>query len=46
MANMVDVMKFFGMTPARFRVEWAELSEADKKALKQGVADGSLTYTY
>lgn len=44
MANMVDVRKFFGMTPAQFRNQWAELTEADKNALKQGVADGSLTY--
>lgn len=44
MASMVDVMKFFGMTTAKFRAEWAELEKSDQDALKQGVADGSLSY--
>jgi hypothetical protein len=41
---MTAVMKFFGLKPTGFRAEWQELSEQDKNDLKNGVADGSLTY--
>lgn len=43
-ATMVQVMKFFESTPAKFRAEWNELTEDDKNALKQRTGDGSLTY--
>lgn len=44
LATMVAVMKFFGATPAAFRLEWNQLAEDDKTALKRGIGDGSLTY--
>lgn len=50
--TMVDVMKYFGMSTGQFRTEWAELSDTDKDALKNGVGKldangnptGTLTY--
>lgn len=41
---MVDVMKFFGMKAPQFRLEWAKLTPEDKENLKDGVANGTLTY--
>lgn len=42
---MTAVMKFFEYeSAAKFAPEWRKLSEADKKHLKDGIADGSLTY--
>ena len=41
---MTAVMKFFGMRATEFRTEWAQLSETEKKQLRDGVADGSLSY--
>ncbi len=49
---MAHVMKYFGIPIAQFRKEWAELSDVDKKQLKDGVGElgdngvpsGSLTY--
>lgn len=43
-ATMVEVMRYFDMTPATFKKEWSELSDQDKMDLKNGVGNGSLTY--
>jgi hypothetical protein len=43
-AGMVDVMNYFEMKPAQFRVQWLELSETDKEQLKSRIENGSLTY--
>ena len=43
--SMVDVMKYFDIKPiGKFREEWAELSDQDKRDLKEGIENGSLTY--
>lgn len=44
MATMGEVMKWFGMRPAEFRKEWAELTDQDKTDLKTGIGNGTLTY--
>ena len=31
-------------TLAKFRKEWAELSDSDKAQIKAGIADGTLNY--
>lgn len=41
---MLPVMKFFGLSAAKFRPEWNELSDLDKWQLKAGIENGSLTY--
>lgn len=42
---MKEVMKFFGFpNAAAFAKEWKKLTDKDKEDLKQGLADGSLTY--
>jgi hypothetical protein len=46
---MLSVFKFFSdghpdYKMARFRTEWAELSDEDKANLKNGIADGSFNY--
>jgi hypothetical protein len=43
-ATVSEVMKFFGMTPAKFTAEWKSMSDEDKKQLKQGIGNESLTY--
>ena len=42
---MNEVRKYFGYANVRdFRADWSALTEADKAELRNGVADGSLTY--
>lgn len=41
---MKAVMDFFGMSVPEFRREWAKMTDADKAQLKEGIANGSLTY--
>jgi len=41
---MIEVMKYFEMKPAEFRAQWAELTETDKRQLKNGISSGTLTY--
>lgn len=42
---MLDVKDFFGYTNmAQFGREWRSLDVGSKEALKEGIADGSLTY--
>lgn len=49
-ATLADVYRWFGNGPggfknlAEFRKEWELLSEVDRKNLKTGIGDGSLTY--
>jgi hypothetical protein len=42
--TLVDVMKTLDIPIATFKVEYAKLSELDKQQLKEGVADGTMTY--
>ncbi len=43
--TMVDVKNYFEIENiAKFRVEWAELTDQDKADLKQGIGDGTFTY--
>jgi len=46
---MLVVFKFFNegdasYKMAKFRTEWAELSDKDKADLKSGIVDGSFNY--
>lgn len=41
---MAAIAKFFAIPLARFRAEWADLSDQDKADLKAGMSDGSLNY--
>lgn len=43
-ATLKDIMKFFGMTSQDFTKEWKRLPEKDRKELKAGIGDGTLTY--
>lgn len=45
--TLSEVMAFFkteDTTAQKFREEWLALSDEDKKELKAGIHDGSLTY--
>jgi hypothetical protein len=41
---VVDVMKFFEIKAAQFRLEWAALTAEDKAQLRVGIQNGTLTY--
>ncbi|HEY1645716.1 MAG TPA: hypothetical protein VGF75_05075 [Candidatus Saccharimonadales bacterium] len=43
-ASLVDTMKFFDMSSAEYRTEWAELTDQDKAEIREGIGNGSLTY--
>lgn len=44
-ATLTETMKFFGFANmAEFRKEWAEVTTADKKVLRDGIGNGTLTY--
>ncbi len=45
-ATLKDVREFFGMTVGQFRDEWTKqgLTETDKAQIRQGLADGTMTY--
>jgi len=49
-ATATEVMRFFDFTEdgkqnvAKFRKEWAELSDEDKAAIKTGIGNGTLSY--
>lgn len=42
--TLKDIMAFFGMSPAEMSKEWKGLTADDKAQIKNGLADGSLTY--
>jgi hypothetical protein len=44
MGQVYNAVKTDGYRLADFRDEWAGLSDQDKAQLRQGVADGTLTY--
>lgn len=41
---MKEVMAYFEMKISDFRKEWAAMSETDKAQIKEGIANGTLTY--
>lgn len=42
--SIKDIRDFFGMTAKDMIKEWKLLSEGSKDQIRQGLADGSLTY--
>lgn len=42
--SIKDIRDFFGMTAKDMIKEWKGLSEESKAQIRQGLADGSLTY--
>ena len=50
-ATLPEIMNYFGyrdadgkLQVAKFRREWAELSDESKQQIRQGIGNGSLTY--
>jgi hypothetical protein len=43
-ATLKEVRDTFGMSSGDFARDWKKLSEQDKKDLRQGIGDGTLTY--
>ncbi len=43
-ANLKEIMAYFGMTGSQMTKEWKLLSDEDKKEIKEGLGNGSLTY--
>ncbi len=43
-ASLLDVRDFFGMELAAFKRDWLQLSDDDKRALREGIGNGTLTY--
>jgi len=43
-ATLKEIMAFFGMTGPEMTREWKALSDTDKKQIKAGLGNGSLTY--
>jgi hypothetical protein len=41
---VADFFRLPGETLADFSKQWKQLTETDKAQLRQGIADGSLTY--
>lgn len=46
LASLKIVREFFGMDVPTFRKEWTQqgLTDADKRAIRQGIGDGTMTY--
>ncbi len=46
MATLLQTKNFFGMTTRDFKNEWTDggLTDDDKRQIRQGIADGTLTY--
>lgn len=42
--TLKTIMAFFGMSPKEMTHEWKALTDKDKADIKNGLADGSLTY--
>ena len=44
-ATLTDVKNFFGYsTLSDFSKDWKEVPDADRKQIRDGIGDGSLTY--
>lgn len=43
-ASIAEVRNYFGMPTGEFATEWKQLSDKDKKDLKQGIGNGTLNY--
>lgn len=46
LASLKTVREFFGMSVGQFRDEWTKqgLTDDDKRAIRQGLGDGTMTY--
>jgi hypothetical protein len=43
-AKLTEIMKFFGLTAAKFQREWSKLTDTDKAQIRQGIGNGTMTY--
>lgn len=43
-ATLKEIREFFGMDVKTFRQEWTALSDKDKKEIREGMSNGSMTY--
>ena len=44
LATLKEVRDYFGITGKEMIAEWRKLTDADKRELRAGLGDGTLTY--